>query len=718
MRKVLLIGNPNCGKTTLFNMLTTSTERVGNWPGVTVEKKQGICEINNQKLAIIDLPGVYSLNVNNTSSQDSIITAEEVVKSDVALIVNVVDACHLERNLYLTTQLLELKVPLILVVNMVDLANKRSIHINQELLSKKLDCPVVFMQANKNLGIENLYDYFTQSTLKPSCFKLNFGVEVSKIINAIESNNNTYFKACRQLESMENHFDYPQDLDILMADTRYTAIHEIINIVQQQNGMRGETITAKIDKFLLNRFFALPIFFGIMYLMFVFSINLGGVFRDFFDIATNAIFIKGQAYMLTKLHLPTWIISILAYGLGRGINTTASFIPIIFIMYLCLSLLEASGYMSRAAFVVDRIMRTLGLPGKAFVPMIVGFGCNVPGIMAARTLESARDRILTILMTPFMSCSARLAIYVVFVSVFFPRGGQNIVFSLYLTGILMAVITGYILKKTLLTGATAPMIIELPTYQMPKLSFLCRDAYKRLRVFLIKAGKLIIPICMILSIIDNCAFAIDGEKLSIVAYLGKMLVPLFKPMGITDDNWPAVVGLLTGTLAKEVMVGTLNSLYSHIAQFNQTFEIYDFNLWQEIKLAFASLYNNIVNFSETFNNPILASANQVNLSNNSYRVMLESFHSKAAAYAYLLFVLLYIPCVSTMAAIKQEANRKYMLFSIFWSLVLAYVVATCFYQVSNLNISTVRSPILYMLALLAFITVNIIRRKRYVVPNA
>ncbi len=689
VRKVLLVGNPNCGKTTIFNLLTGSTQRIGNWPGVTVEKKQGYCELSKQKFEIVDLPGVYSLNVDDSSAQDNIITAREVEDKDVDLIVNVVDACHLERHLYLTTQLLEIKKPLILVVNMLDIAKNRQININQELLAKKLNCSVVFMQANKKFGMDDLQRQLVKPIPNLSAFKLNFPKDINKIIEELSKkiiiNDNldediAYFKAYRQLETMDViHSGYPEDIDILMADTRYTAINAIINTVQKNSGKQRDNLTAKIDKIVLNRFFALPIFVGIMYFMFLFSINLGGVFRDFFDIATDAIFVKGAAYLLTKAHSKRWLISIFAYGIGRGINTTASFIPVIFMMYFFLTLLESSGYMARAAFVIDRVMRLLGLPGKSFVPMIVGFGCNVPGIMAARTLESERDRILTVLMSPFMSCSARLAIYVVFVSAFFPSGGQNIVFSLYLIGILMAVFTGFILKKTFLTGSTSPLIIELPTYHLPTLFFLLKDTYTRLRFFLIRAGKLIIPICILLSIMDSWLISIGNEEISIIAYFGKKLVPLFAPMGIGVDNWPAVVGLITGTLAKEVVVGTLNSLYSHTVQLNPN----DFNFLYEIKSAFSALHANIVNFGAAFSNPFAASVNKTDLSATAYGVMIDKFHTKIAAYAYLLFVLLYIPCISTMAAIKQETARKYMLFSIIWSVVLAYIVASVFYQVGT-----------------------------------
>jgi ferrous iron transport protein B len=336
--------------------------------------------------------------------------------------------------------------------------------------------------------------------------------------------------------------------------------------------------------------------------------------------------VQGAAFWLQQIHAPNWLIALCAYGIGKGINTTLTFIPVMALMYFFLALLESSGYMARAAFVVDRIMRFLGLPGKAFVPMIVGFGCNVPAIMAARTLDSQADRNLTILMSPFMSCSARLAIYAVFVAAFFPRGGQNIVFSLYLIGILMAVLTGFILRKTLLLGKTSPLILELPAYHRPSLSRLLNETSLRLRYFITRAGKFIIPVCVILGGFNE--LTIHGE--SILSIFGQFITPIFAPMGLHQDNWPATVGLLTGTLAKEVVIGSLNSLYKPIGQ----------------------MYNH--------------------------------FDGKIGAYAYLLFILLYIPCVSTMAAIRQEAGRRLMWFSIVWSLLLAYTISVLFYQIASL----------------------------------
>lgn len=438
---------------------------------------------------------------------------------------------------------------------------------------------------------------------------------------------------------------------------------------------------------MLHRFFALPIFFVMMYLMFLFAINVGGAFQDFFDISTDTLFVQGTAWLLQQIHAPNWLIALLANGVGKGINTTLTFIPVIAAMFFFLSLLETSGYMARAAFVVDKAMRAMGLPGKSFVPMIVGFGCNVPAIMAARTLDSERDRLLTVMMSPFMSCSARLAIYAVFVAAFFPSGGQNVVFSLYLIGILMAVLTGFILRKSMLKGNASPLILELPAYHKPALKRLFKETFMRLRFFIVRAGKLIVPICVILGGLN--AITLNGginsgeaSTQSLLSLMGQWITPLFAPMGIHQDNWPATVGLLTGMLAKEVVVGTLNSLYAQIGHVGEIATAH-FDFVAGMKAALWSIPQNLAQLGSALLNPVLASAADNPVSQSVYGIMAQRFDGKIGAYAYLLFVLLYIPCVSTMAVIRQEANRRYMWISVVWSFVVAYIAAVSFYQVAK-----------------------------------
>lgn len=697
MTHLVLIGNPNCGKTTLFNALTGDTQKVGNWPGVTVEKKTGHCVIGQQQYMVTDLPGIYSLGgLTQSSSHDEYIAAQAIVSLDIDCIVNVVDACHLERHLYLSSQLLELGKPLIVVLNMMDIAHQQGIDIDLAALTTRLGCPVIPLQAHKEIGLADLFLALSTIPDAPKPWVLPLSQAIQHQLHQIEQHliaqgmcsEKAYYQARRLAEGdVTDIVTMPlqeQELDVFLADARYQLIHELVAQCQKKSSDASEHFTAKLDRIMLHRVFALPIFFGMMYLMFLFAINVGGAFQDFFDIGSDTLFVQGSAWLLTELHAPHWLIALIAHGVGKGINTTLTFIPVIAAMFFFLSLLETSGYMARAAFVVDKLMRFMGLPGKSFVPMIVGFGCNVPAIMAARTLDSERDRLLTVMMSPFMSCSARLAIYAVFVSAFFPSGGQNVVFSLYLIGILMAVLTGFLLRKTHLKGTASTLILELPTYHKPALKRLYRETLIRLRFFVIRAGSLIIPICVLLGglnalSIDGGVSAGDANTHSVLSMIGQWMTPLFAPMGITQDNWPATVGLLTGMLAKEVVVGTLNTLYAQTEQMNVLMNT-PFDLWAGLSAAVWSIPHNLMQLGTALWNPIAASAADNEVSGSVYGIMAERFDGQVGAYAYLLFVLLYIPCVSTMAVIRQEANRQFMWFSIIWSLIIAYSCAVVFYQ--------------------------------------
>lgn len=703
MTRILLIGNPNCGKTTLFNALTGSNQKVGNWPGVTVEKKTGSLVLDQQTIDLTDLPGIYSLSTDVQGlSQDEQITTQSVVDMQLDAIINVVDACTLERHLYLTSQLLELGKPLIVVLNMMDIAEQRGITIDIEALEKQLGCTVIPVQAHKKIGMQLLFDALRKPLKITSPLVLSLSSSAQEALKAIEhqlihqgySATLAYYYAYRIAEgdlsafSLDRHALPEQglDLDILLADARYNKIHTVVGLVQKKRSDASNHSTALIDKIVLHRFFALPIFFTLMYLMFLFAINIGGAFQDFFDISTNTIFVQGSAWLLEFCHAPNWLIALIAHGVGTGINTTLTFIPVIAALFFFLSFLESSGYMARAAFVVDKAMRLLGLPGKSFVPMIVGFGCNVPAIMAARTLDSERDRLLTIMMSPFMSCSARLAIYAVFVAAFFPSGGQNIVFSLYMIGILMAVLTGFILRKTQFKGHAAPLILELPAYHRPSLERLCRETLLRLKFFVLRAGKLIVPICVLLGGLNAITIggginAGEASSQSVLSLIGQWITPLFEPMGIHQNNWPATVGLLTGMLAKEVVVGTLNSLYTQVGHFSEAAAHFDF--FAGMKIALWSIPHNLSQLGSALWNPVLASAADQEVSLSVYGVMNQRFDGKTGAYAYLLFVLLYIPCVSTMAVIRQEASKQLMWTSIIWSFLVAYASAVIFYQLAH-----------------------------------
>ena len=426
------------------------------------------------------------------------------------------------------------------------------------------------------------------------------------------------------------------------------------------------SLSKRIDTLILNRMLGIPMVLAVMYLMFLFAIQVGGPIQALFDNVSRAIFMNGLEQLLLQFHTPHWVIAVLAQGVGQGINTTFTFIPVISALLFALSFLESSGIVARVAFVMDKTMQLCGLPGKSFVSMVIGFGCNVPAIMSARTLDNQRERILTIMMSPFMSCGARLAIFVLFASVFFPTNGQNIIFGLYVIGIVVALLTGLALKKTILMEKSVGCSVALPPYRWPSLSMLCRITWNRSMNFLYKAGLIIIPVCALMGGLG--AVKIDTADIehsnSIIAMVGKAVTPLFAPMGIQEENWPATVGLLTGILAKEVVVGTLNTLY-------------------------------------TGNTPInLVEKNT--MSADTKVVMVQKFGSTAAAFAYLLFVLLYVPCISVVATMAKELNKKWALFSVVWTTGIAYTVAVFFYQSATITEHPV-SSLLWIFGLLGML---------------
>lgn len=745
--RVALIGNPNCGKSTLFNALTASSQKVGNWPGVTVEYKQGHYDFESKIVEVIDLPGIYQLAPIMTQAIDERITCVYLLQQPIDLIVNVIDAAHLERHLYLTLQLLSLGIPVIVAVNMLDIASKRQLDINLATLQKKLGCPVVGLVASKKMGVEQLkkkilenasaklsYSPITifpeeiRSELKTlttslsqrslSPFYLNW-LALNLVQDPAFVDEHLIKKNRSDAKSLNKKLEisFGEDLDIVFADIFYSKAHAIVAATVVQN-TQVTPLTARIDKVILHRFLGIPIFFAVMYSMFLFAINFGGAFQDFFDIGSEALFVQGITQVLHYFAAPNWMIAVFGVGIGRGINTTVTFIPVIGAMFFFLALLESSGYMARATVVIDRFMRLVGLPGKAFIPMIVGFGCNVPAILAARTLDSPRDRTLTILMSPFMSCSARLAIFAVFVAAFFPVGGQNIVFLLYLIGIFMALATGFILRKTLLQGDLTPMIMELPAYHIPQMKKIFRQTWQRLKSFIFRAGKIIVPVCMLISAlnvinVDGSLSTKDSSPNSLLSSLGRVVTPFMEPMGIQKDNWPATVGLVTGILAKEVVVATLNTLY--MAN-NKKDSQNSPSVTSQLGQAALSVPTNLAALTQAFTNPFVSAAPEDGL-NRVYGVMYQRFAGPVAAFAYLLFILLYFPCISATAVMAQELNKKWTIFSVVWSTGIAYFAATSFYQVATF-FQHPRQSLLWVTSIILLLSLILTLMRKYGINRA
>jgi len=715
MKTIALIGNPNAGKTTLFNYLTGSKQKIGNWPGVTVACHHERITIEQDCYQIYDLPGLYSLNsMGEDYAMDEQLALQFIFNTPCDIVLNVIDVTHLERHLYLTLQLLELGLPVIIVLTRYDALQKKGITLDRDQLSKKLGCPIFTLSDTTPASLITIKNYIHayQAQLKPSTALAYYPQTIQDLCQHIQTSflslhTQPWLQHCGLLllegqEQLAAHLSVTEkeqlieykahiknisgeDSDITIADTRYGFIHQHIAPLMQCHKKPLAQKQWHPDRVLLHRIWGIPCFFAVMYLLFFLVLNLGGAFQDAFDIIGQLLFINVPAYALHGLHSATLWIAFLAHGVGLGLNTLVSFIPILAMMFFLLAFLENCGYMARAAFVMDRCMRFLGLPGKSFIPFLVGFGCNVPAILAARTLENPRDRILTILMTPFMSCSARLAIYAVFAAAFFKTGGQNIVFSLYLIGILMAAFTGLVLRKCWLKGDPAPLIMELPPYVWPNFKELLSYTWQHLSGFIRRASLTIILACVILGGLDAITWNgtlsshATNAAPSILASIGQMLTPLLGPIGIHTENWPATVALLTGIVAKEVVIATLNTLYSTVSAL--TVSIPDF--FTTVQLAGSSILNNLADLPQTFLHPMSTFSSNEAIPHNVYGEMHKQFGSNAAAFSYLLFILLYYPCVATIAVIARELNMRLALFAMLWSLLLAYSSAVIFYQLST-----------------------------------
>ena len=700
-----LIGNPNAGKTTLFNQLTGARQRVGNWAGVTVERKEGSFNTAQQQVRLIDLPGTYSLTtLAQQSSLDEQIACHYILSNDADLLINVVDASNLERNLYLTVQLLELGVPCIVALNMLDIAENQRISIDTQALAKRLGCPVIPLVSTRAQGIDALKQAIDQHSLQAAELTIDYPVEINHAATQLTQTLPASFSAAQRrwlaIQMLEGDIfsiaqagtaaqallaSLSQDYALAIVEARYRTIEKLSTAVSNSHLAQPHRLSQRLDSLILNRWLGVPIFLLMMYLMFLLAINIGGALQPLFDIGSAALFIHGMQWLGWMLQLPDWLTLFLAQGVGGGINTVLPLVPQIGMMYLFLSFMEDSGYMARAAFVMDRLMQALGLPGKSFVPLIVGFGCNVPSVMGARTLDAPRERLITVMMAPFMSCGARLAIFAVFAAAFFGQNGALVVFSLYITGILAAIGTGLLLKHTLMRGDATPFVMELPLYHVPHLKTLLLQTWQRLQGFVLRAGKVIIVASIIIGALNS--FSFSGKPVSTIndsalATVSRSITPLLAPIGVHNDNWQATVGLVTGAMAKEVVVGTLNTLYTAEAISQTPFDPSQFSLREELTEALNETWQGLkATFSlSVLANPIEASKGDGEMASGAMGMMSSKFANNAAAYSYLLFVLLYVPCVSVMGAIARESSRRWMAFSIFWGLNLAFSLATLFYQ--------------------------------------
>lgn len=580
-----LLGNPNVGKTSLFNLLTGSNQYVGNWAGVTVEKKEGFV---NNNIKVIDLPGIYAMD---TYSNEEKISKNYLLDGNADVIINIVDASNLERNLYLTTQLKEFNKPIILVLNMVDVAESKGIKIDYSCLSKELNVKILPIVASKGKGIDELKNLLIGGDFLQT--------------------------------STDNGYQFQHEKEA------YSYISSILSNCLSYSKTNSVSTTERIDKIMLNKFLAYPIFFGILALIFQFTFSWVGqpiadMLSGFLDDAI--IPFLHQALSSTS----PWFSSLLIDGIVGGVGSVVVFLPVILALFLGISFLEDSGYMARAAFIMDKLMRKAGLSGKAFIPLIVSFGCSVPGIMSARTLESEKDRKLTALLAPLMSCNARLPVYALFTSVFFAGKQTLVVLSLYVLGIFLSFIIGIIFKNTLFKKEEEPFIIELPEYKMPEFKHVMLHTWDKGKGFLKKAGGIIFAISVIIWFLSN--FNLQGMtemNNSILASIGRAIAPLFAPLGF--GTWQNSVSLLTGLMAKEVVLSSMGVIYGG-------------NLETSLVHGFTPV----------------------------------------SAYAFLVFVLLYTPCISAIATMKKEYGKKMAAFSLTYQFVLAWIVSFIVFRIGSL----------------------------------
>lgn len=586
MINVALLGNPNVGKTTLYNALTGSNQYVGNWPGVTVDKKEGFLLGD---IKIVDLPGIYAMD---TFSNEEKVSKKFLEEGNVDLILNIVDASNLNRNLYLTTQLKQFNIPIILALNMIDVSESKGIVIDYKRLSKELNVEVIPIVAGKNKGIDKIEERLQKGNFKSP------------------------------LDSDTYNFSSEKEA--------YEFIEKILSTSITRQEKKETTITEKMDKWVLHPVFAYPIFIMLMALMFELTFSLvGQPLSDLLDGFLNNILIPFVGNLL--LTTSPWFKSLIVDGIISGVGGIIVLLPIILVLFMCITILEDSGYMARVAFMMDKLMRKMGLSGKAFIPMIIGFGCTVPAIMTSRTLESEKDRKLTALLVPFMSCNARLPVYTVFAAVFFESHRGLVVSSLYLLGIIVAFLLGILFKNTYFKKDEEPFIIEIPEYKMPKVSSIYKQTKDKAMSFLKKAATIIFAMSVVVWFLSN--FNIHGMvnevNNSILASIGSVIAPLFAPLGF--GNWQSAVSILSGLLAKESVLASMQVIFA-----------------------------------------------------GDLSVILPEHFTTISAYAFLVFILLYTPCISVIGTMKKEYGIKLTLFSVFFQLFVAWIAAFLVFNIGSL----------------------------------
>ena len=662
---VALAGNQNCGKTTLFNALTGSNQHVGNFPGVTVEKKEGKVR-GHEEIRIVDLPGIYSLS---PYTSEEIVTRDFILNEQPDVILNIVDATNIERNLYLSLQLMELEKPMVIALNMMDEVNRSGNHVDVEQLSERLKVRVVPISASRRDGIDDLVAAVSAAAADEAKFDLDFcsgaihraihsiahiiedhaqqagipkrfaatklvdGDEpMQRLLNLHESDLNIIEHIVKQMEE-----ELGTDREAALADMRYSYIESLVaQCVSRHHETREQQRSEKLDRWLTHKYLGIPIFLCIMLLIFYLTfVPIGGTLQGLLESGID-MFVSWLDVQMEAWQVSSWLHSLVIDGICAGVGSVLSFLPLIVVLFFFLSLLEDSGYMARVAYIMDKALRKIGLSGKSFVPMLIGFGCSVPAIMSTRTLSSERDRKMTIILTPFMSCSAKLPIYGMITAAFFPQHAAVVMLGVYLIGILVAILCGLLFKRTLFKGNPVPFVMELPAYRIPDARSVLMHMWEKAKDFLHRAFTIIFAATIIIWFLQSYDFsfhAVSDASASMLAIIGEKIAWIFEPLGFAD--WRASSALITGITAKESVVSTLSIL--------------------------------------------TGASTDAGLSS-----VLQTMFTPLSAFAFLCFTVLYMPCVAAFAATKRELGAlKEALFAVLFQTGVAYIVALIIYQAGS-----------------------------------
>jgi ferrous iron transport protein B len=708
---VAVAGNPNSGKSTLINAIAGTRLQVGNWPGVTVEKKEALFAHAGRDVRIVDLPGTYSLS---PYSLEEIVARDYLARERPDVVVNVVDATNLERNLYLTVQLLELGIPVVVALNIYDEAEAKGLRIDVGGIEERLGVRVVPTSATRRRGLAELLDAVLAAADAPlagDAPRVGYGPDLELAVDAVARAvaerhpalletwparwlalklvegdgrvlEETGVDGAALVDAPLRHLRaaHGDDVEALVTEARYGVATGLTREILRRPALPKKELTERIDRVVLNRFLGIPVFLAAMWLVFKLTFDLSAPFGDWIDAMTNGPFKRWTAALLGGVGAPDWTVSLVNDGIVSGVGFVLVFVPVIFAMMFFITFLEGSGYMARAAFVMDKAMHAMGLHGKSFIPMVLGFGCNVPGVYATRTLESGRDRILTALLIPLMSCGARLPVYVLFVGVFFPERPGTVIWALYVIGIALAIAMGVVFKKTLFRGQAPTFIMELPPYRMPSLRSLCLHTWEKGKHFLYKAGTYILAVSVIVWFMLNLPWGVEHKKDSLLGKAGQVMAPALAPLGF--GTWEAASALLTGVIAKEIVVGTMGEIYAPgapAAEDAATAPTLAEDL-REIAVSFGgAVKESLANVAGTAGLSSFSMEDEEGAS--PLKDAVRGAFTPLTALGFMVFVLLYMPCVVVAIAMRQEfGGWKWFGVAFAYQTALAWGVALLVYQ--------------------------------------